>query len=435
MRATRGDLPASALVVGAVRSGVAAALALAGRGARVRLHDGDASLRPDVPPAVELALGAVEPTALLRDVEVLVKSPGVPVEAPVVQAALAAGVPVWAEVELGYRLLPPGARVIGITGTNGKTTTTELAGAMVAAAGLRAVVAGNVGTALSGIAEGVADDAVVVCELSSFQLEDVVSLRCAAATLLNVTPDHLDRHGTLDAYRAAKLRVFERQEPDDVAVLNGDDPAVRALGALPGHGRVVRVGAADADALGFATSRLRGDHNRQNVACAAALARAVGVGDDAIRAAVAVFAPVPNRLEPCGSTAGGVSFWNDSKATNVDATLKALTAFPPGTLRIVLGGSDKGLALDALATALAGHVRRAYLTGPAGRRMAPVLAEAGVDHVLADGFDDAVRRAAADAEAGDAVLLAPACASFDEFRSYEHRGARFRELARELGAA
>jgi UDP-N-acetylmuramoylalanine--D-glutamate ligase len=429
----RGEVPRSVLVVGAVRSGVAAAEALARHGARVRLHDRRDDLRPGVPHAVELALGDVEPAALLAGVDVVVKSPGVPAASPVIAAAVADGVPVWGEIELGYRLLPDEARVVGITGTNGKTTTTELAGAMLRAAGVATFVAGNVGTALTGVAPTMSPHGVVVCELSSFQLEDVRTLRCAAAAMLNLPPDHLDRHGTMAAYGEAKLRIFERQEPGDVAVLNADDPWTRALTSLPGRADVIRVGAADADRLGFAASRLRGDHNRENVAVAAALARAVGADDASITAALAAFAPVPHRLEHVGD-AGGVSFWNDSKATNVDATLKALTAFPEGRLRLILGGSDKGADFAALGAALAGVARSVYLVGPAGARLRTLL-DPVVQTRWCGTLEPALDAAIADAEPGDAVLLAPACASFDEFASYAERGDTFRALAHARGVA
>ncbi len=421
------------LVVGAARSGLAAAAVLRRRGVRVALADERPALDEAPPAGVRLTLGEQDPAPLLRDVEVVVKSPGVPRDRPVVAAALAAGLPVWSEVELAFRLLPPGARLVGITGTNGKTTTTELTGAMLAAGSVPHVVGGNVGTALSAVVDTLAADAVVVCELSSFQLEDVHRLRVDAAALLNVTPDHLDRHGTMEAYAGAKLRIFERQRPADHAVLNVDDPWVAALDALPGSGRRVGTRGADADRVGFAGSRLRGDHNRQNVAVAAALARAIGLGEDPIREAVEGFAPVPHRLEPVGTVAG-VALWNDSKATNVDAALKALTAFPDGRVRLILGGSDKGADYGPLARALPGRVRAAYLIGPAGRRMLADLDAAGVPARDAGDLASAVDAALADATAGETILLAPASASFDEFRDYAARGDRFRELARLRGA-
>ena len=322
---------------------------------------------------------------------------------------------------------------MGVTGTNGKTTTTELVGAMLRAAGLPYQVCGNVGIALCEVAPLLPEGAIAVCELSSFQLEDIISFRCDAAGLINVTPDHLDRHGSMEEYERVKLRIFENQDEHDTAVLNVDDPFCDDQRRLPGDAEVVRVRAGDADELEFARSHLRGDHNRENVAVAAALARAVGVSDDAITAAVRSFRPVPHRLEDCGEV-GGVRFWNDSKATNVDATLKAITAFPDDPVRLILGGSDKGADFVPLAMALSGRVERAYLTGPAGRRMVEPLAAHGVNAVLCDDFDDAVRRATADSTAGEHVLLAPACASFDEFTDYVARGEYFRELAVQLGA-
>jgi len=423
------DLPRAPLVLGAARSGRAAARALLGAGLEPVLVDDDPAGAAD-PPCPVVAPDA----ALVAGCDVLVKSPGVPGGHPLAAAARAHGIPVWSEVELGYRLLPPGARLVGVTGTNGKTTTTELVGAMLREAALPHVVCGNVGVALCDVAGELPEGGIVVCELSSFQLEDVHSLRCDAAAITNLTPDHLDRHGMMEAYGAAKLRIFERQDAGDLAVLNDEDPWCAGLGRLPGDGRVERVRGADADVLGFAEGRLRGDHNRENVAVAAALARAMGVGDDVLRAALRAFQPVPHRLEDCGAV-GGVRLWNDSKATNVDAALKALTAFPEGGVRIVLGGSDKGADFAPLAGALAGRVERAYLTGPAGARMADPLARVGVDHVVCAGFDDAVRRAVGDAAPGEHVLLAPACASFDEFADYTARGDRFRALATELGAA
>ncbi|MGI9116108.1 MAG: UDP-N-acetylmuramoyl-L-alanine--D-glutamate ligase [Gaiellales bacterium] len=426
-----GDLtlPRLPVVLGAGRSGRAAAAALVEAGREVTLVDDDPAGSSGAPVPV------VGPDDFsFEGCEALIKSPGVPNDHPVVQRAQELGIPVWSEVELGYRLLPPGARVVGVTGTNGKTTTTELVGAMLHAAGLPYAVCGNVGTALCEVAPHLPVGAIAVCELSSFQLEHVVSFHCDAAGLTNITPDHLDRHSSMEEYERAKLRIFERQDEQDTAVLNDDDPRASDLRRLSGDAAIVRVTAADADAAGFAEGRLRGDHNRENVAVAAALARAVGASDEAIAAAVRGFAPVAHRLEDCGAAAG-VRFWNDSKATNVDATLKGLTAFPDEPVRLILGGSDKGADFDPLAQALAGRVTRAYLTGPAGTRMADPLAAHGVDAVACSGFDDAVRRAAADAGAGDHILLAPACASFDEFADYVARGDRFRQLATELGAA
>ena len=422
-------LPRLPIVLGAGRSGLAAAAALSDAGREVTLVDDDPAR----------VVGARVPVIGPDDVdyegcEAVIRSPGVPNGHPVLQQAHERGIPVWSEVELGYRLLPPGARVVGITGTNGKTTTTELVGAMLHAAGLPYQVCGNVGIALCEVAPLLPEGAIVVCELSSFQLEDIFSFHCDAAALTNVTPDHLDRHGSMEEYARIKLRIFEAQDEADTAVLNADDPFCDDQRRLPGDASIVRVRGADADDLGFGESRLRGDHNRENVAVAAALARVMGVSDADIAEAVRDFRPVAHRLEDCG-VVDGVHLWNDSKATNIDATLKALTAFPDDPVRLILGGSDKGADFAPLAAALAGRVARAYLTGPAGARMAEPLAARGVDAVVCTGFDDAVRRATADGVPGDHVLLAPACASFDEFTDYAARGERFRELAGELGAA
>jgi UDP-N-acetylmuramoylalanine--D-glutamate ligase len=420
------------LVVGAMRSGVAACEALVRRGVTVRLADRRSDIQPAVAHAVDVRLGEQDPEELIDGVDVLVRSPGIPSDAPIMRAAALRRLPVWSEVELGYRLLAPQTRLIGITGTNGKTTTTELTCAMLNASGIEAVCAGNVGTALTAVAETAPPGVVIVCELSSFQLEDVRTLRCDAAALLNLTPDHLDRHQTITAYGRAKLRIFERQRASDTAVLNDDDPWTAALQSLPGGARVVRVHAHDADADSFTRSALRGDHNRQNTAVAAALARSVGASDTAIAAAVVAFRPPPHRLEYVGSR-GEVTFWNDSKATNPDAAVKALTAFPEGAVRLILGGSDKGIDYTPLAAGVSGVVRCAYLTGPGGERMRPLL-EPVVPLVWCGTLERAVTAAAADAQPGDAVLLAPACASFDEFRDYAERGDRFREIAHTLGA-
>ena len=422
------ELPRHPLVLGAARSGCAAARALLEAGVEVTLVDDEPTESTDAPCAI------VAPEAVdVAEFDVVIKSPGVPSAHPLLVAARALALPIWAEAELGYRLLPPGARVIGVTGTNGKTTTTELVGAMLYAAALPYVVCGNVGTALCDVAVHLPQGSIVVCELSSFQLEDIISFRCDAAAVTNITPDHLDRHGSIEAYERAKLRIFETQDVSDVAVLNDDDPRCADLSRLPGDGEIVRVRGADAEALGFAHGLLLGDHNRENVAVAAALVQAVGVSLDCVAAAVRDFVPVPHRLEDCGSL-GGVRFWNDSKATNVDATLKALTAFPDGAVRLILGGSDKGADFAPLAAALPGRILCAYLTGPAGARMVDTLAEAGVDAVLCEDFAAAFHTAAHASSAGQHVLLAPACASFDEFADYVARGDQFRALVTALGA-
>jgi UDP-N-acetylmuramoylalanine--D-glutamate ligase len=387
--------PGRALVLGLARSGLAAAAALERRGIEV--------VRAD------RSLGNDEDLSLLDGVAFVVKSPGVPKENALVAAAR---VPVWGEVELASRLLP--ARLVGVTGTNGKTTTSELLGAM-----LGAKVAGNVGRALSELDGEVADGELVVVELSSFQLEDVEQLRCTAAILLNLEPDHLDRHGSFEAYRGAKLRIFENQGPGDVAIVP------RGLGPIPGAARRVEF---DADDPLPAEPRLRGRHNRENAAAATAAARALGVADERIAEALATFAGVEHRLEEV-ATVDGVLWVNDSKATNVGASLRALDALD-APIVLVAGGRGKGESFAPLADAARGRVKAAVLIGETASELAGELGRVGVPHERAASLEEAVAAAAARAEPGDVVLLSPAAASFDQFRDFEHRGQEFKRLVR-----
>jgi UDP-N-acetylmuramoylalanine--D-glutamate ligase len=409
------------LVLGLARSGEAAALALARRGVRVvgvdRNGELDAGrLRES---GVEVVLGAEDP-ALVDDVDLLVKSPGIPNEAALVAAARARGVAIWSEVELGARILA--SPLLGVTGTNGKTTTCELLGEIFRADGRPVAVAGNVGRPLTGLDGTIAEDAWIVCELSSFQLEDIHELRPRVAILLNVTPDHLDRHGDLDTYRAAKLRLFENQGPDDVAVVP------RGFGPVPGAGRRVEFAADDPLP---AEPRIPGEHNRENAAAATAAARAAGIADDAIGRALRSFAGVPHRLELVREL-DGVRWINDSKATNPEAAERALGAYPPG-LRVILGGSRKGTPFGGLAArAREARVSCAYLIGESADEIAEALAREGVRFRHSIDLERAVAEAHADAERGEVVLLSPACASYDQFESFEERGARFRQLVEAL---
>jgi UDP-N-acetylmuramoylalanine--D-glutamate ligase len=407
-------LPRRALVVGLARSGLAAASALAGRGVQVvaadRSPDVDAGRLGEL--GVELRLGTEE-EALLERVDLVVKSPGVPAESPLVAAARSRGVPVWSEVELGYRLLPARSRLIGVTGTNGKTTTTELLGAILRAAGRDVEVAGNVGRALTDAALVATEGSWVVCELSSFQLEDVHTLACDVAVLLNLEPDHLDRHGTFEAYRAAKLRIFERARAKVVPrgfeiegiEFSADDP-------LP------------------AEPLIPGRHNRENAAAATVAARAAGVPDDAIAEALRTFPGVPHRLELVREL-HGVRWVNDSKATNTAAARRGVAAYD-APLRLILGGSLKGEDFGPFVRGLPANVRSIYLVGAAGDELAAALDAAGRAYVRAGDIPTAVERAAADAEPGDVVLLSPACASYDQFANFEERGDTFRRLVEEL---
>ena len=383
------------VVYGLARSGQAAAARLRERGDEVVL--------------VDRSLANEDDLALLDGASLLVKSPGVPGERPLLEAARRRGIPVWSELELGWQLLAPGgSRFVGVTGTNGKSTTSELLGAIFRAAGRDVAVAGNIGTPLCSITAA----AWVCCEVSSFQLEDVHAFACEVAVLLNLEPDHLDRHGSLAAYRAAKLRIFER---------------ARHAVVPRGSGLAGIEFAAD-DPLP-AEPLLRGAHNRENAAAATAAARAAGVGDEAIATALASFPGVRHRLEPVGEAAG-VRYVNDSKATNVAATRRALEAYADEPVHLILGGSAKGESFLPLAAAIGPNVRSIHLVGEAAAELAASLGRR--EHDDAGTLERAVARAAALARPGDVILLSPACASYDQYGSYEERGDEFRRLVAEI---
>jgi UDP-N-acetylmuramoylalanine--D-glutamate ligase len=414
-------MPRRALVLGLARSGEAASLALARHGVDVvavdRTETGALGRLREA--GVEVVVGAEDP-ALLDGMDLMVKSPGVPRDAPLVEAARRRNTTVWSEIELGSRLIPN--PILGVTGTNGKTTTSELLGAIFSAAGKPVSVAGNVGRPLTALDGVVPADAWVVCELSSFQLEDIESFRPQVAVLLNLTPDHLDRHGTFEDYRTAKLRIFENQTADDVALVPSGFPPI------PGAARRVEFAALDELP---AEPSIPGTHNRENAAAATAAARAAGIDDTAIADGLRSFQGVPHRLELVGEV-GGVRFVNDSKATNPDAAERALTAYPPG-LRLILGGSIKGSSFEGLACAARERgVARAYLIGESADDIAEALIRAGVAFTHAGDLERAVEQALSDAEPGDVVLLSPACASYDQFENFEERGARFRAIVEAL---
>jgi UDP-N-acetylmuramoylalanine--D-glutamate ligase len=352
---------------------------------------------------VDQTLGNEEDLSLLDGIDVLVKSPGVPGDRPLVVAARERGIPVWSEVELGYHWLAPGGtKFVGVTGTNGKSTTTALLGAIFAAAGRDVAVAGNIGVALTSIER--AD--WVVCELSSFQLEDVHELSCDVAVLLNLEPDHLDRYASFDEYRDAKLRIFERARAKvvprglglDGIEFSADDP-------LP------------------AEPLIRGAHNRENAAAATAAARAAGIDDDAIAEALRTFPGIPHRLELVAER-DGVRYVNDSKATNVAAALRGLAAYAEEPVHLIVGGSPKGEDFAPLGAAIGPNVRSVHLIGAEGPRIGEVVA-GDVDGTLAA----AVAHAEELAGPGDVILLSPACASYDQFANFEERGEAFRRLA------
>jgi UDP-N-acetylmuramoylalanine--D-glutamate ligase len=403
-------LPQRALVIGIARSGQAAALALARRGVVTIAADRSRDADPGrlAAAGVEVHLGTEE-ESLLEGVELVVKSPGVPGESPLAAAAHLRGIPLWSEVELGYRLLPAGARLIGVTGTNGKTTTTELLGTILRADDRPTEVAGNVGRPLTDAAEQAGLDSWIVCELSSFQLEDVDSLACDVAVLLNLEPDHLDRHGSFEAYRDAKLRIFERAR---AAVVPSDF-------GLPG----IEFSADDelpAEPL------IPGRHNRENAAAATAAARAAGVPDEAIAEALRTFPGVPHRLELVREL-HGVRWVNDSKATNVAAAIRAIETYADDIVHLIVGGSSKGEDFTRLASAIGPRVRPVHSIGEEAKRILEVL-DGHVDGTL----DRAVQHAAALARPGEVVLLSPACASYDQFANFEERGDTFRRLVEGL---
>jgi UDP-N-acetylmuramoylalanine--D-glutamate ligase len=411
-------LPRRALVLGLARSGDAAARALAARGVGVVAVDRNEQLDTgDLGAAgVQIRLGDV-PDDVLDGIELMVKSPGVPAEATLVHAARGRGIPVWSEVELGYRLLRP-RPFIGVTGTKGKTTTTELIRAMLAAAGRPVEVAGNIASPGSPRAPITAldppEDAWIVAELSSFQLEDVHELELEVAVLLNLEPDHLDRHGTFEHYRDAKLRIFERARHKVAPRGFGIDGAIEfaADDPLP------------------AEPRIPGAHNRANAAAAAAAVRAVGVTDDAIARALEQFAGVPHRLELVAER-GGVRWVNDSIATNTLAVRHGVAAYH-APIRLILGGRAKGEDYAAFARELPASVASIYLVGEATDVLAAALDAAGRTFARAGTIAGAVKQAARDAQPGDVVLLSPAAASYDQYANFEERGEDFRRLAQNL---
>jgi UDP-N-acetylmuramoylalanine--D-glutamate ligase len=451
--------PGPYLIVGLARSGEAAARLLREHGEQVIGVDAGA------PPAMEaLAARGVElhlhddGLAELERAGAVVKSPGVPAQAPVIAAARARGLPVIGELELAWRLLPN--ELIAVTGTNGKTTTVELIGHIHREAGLPVAVAGNVGTALSGLVGKLDERATIVCETSSFQLEDTLAFAPQAAVLLNITPDHLDRHGTLAAYREAKLRIFAHQGAGAVAVIPGGLSEMRLC---PGVRRVRFGQGGEAECalrdgrlwwqgeplLETAELSLRGAHNVENSLAAAAVCLARGLDRDAVRAGLRGFAGVPHRLQEV-TRRGGVLYVNDSKATNVASTRVALQAFPEGGVHLILGGQGKSQDFTPLREPVAASCRAVYLIGEDAPRIATELegvtvreGEAALRgaaapegtamplHECGD-LERAVAAASRAANPGETVLLSPACASFDQFADFEARGERFAELVEKV---
>jgi UDP-N-acetylmuramoylalanine--D-glutamate ligase len=434
--------PGPYIVVGLARSGVAAALALRARGEEVIGCDAGAPHEPTLQAAagrlreagVEVHLDATG-AALAARAGTLVKSPGVPQDAPAVLAARGREIPVVGELEVAWRLVPN--EFIAVTGTNGKTTTTEWIGHLHREAGLPVAVVGNVGTAVSSLAGSVAPDVTVVCETSSFQLEDTIEFSPEAGVLLNLAPDHLDRHDSYDEYVAAKLRIFANQGNDDVAVAPVDLDVVD----LGGCARRVPFGSGggaelsersgylwwdEVAVIATAEIALPGEHNRRNAMAAAAVCLARGMQPDAVADGLRSFRGVAHRLELV-ATQHGVRYVNDSKATNVASAIVALRSYPGG-IHLIAGGRGKSQDFSPLAPFVAERCRGVYLIGEAADELHGALAPTGVELHASGDLEHAVASARAAAGAGDVVLLSPACASFDQFRDFEARGARFREL-------
>jgi UDP-N-acetylmuramoylalanine--D-glutamate ligase len=442
------------LVVGLGRSGAAAALFLQDHGARVTVSDtkSEAQLQKEIAALLDRGISLEtgrHSERTFRDQDLIVVSPGVPADQPELQHARAMGIPVIGEVELACRFLQ--GRIIAITGSNGKTTTTTLVGEILSKSGKKTLVGGNIGTPVISLAGESSPEHLLVLEISSFQLETIEQFRPWIAAILNITPDHLDRHRTFEAYVNAKARIFENQQGGDFAVLNADDPTCvelknKSKGALYWFSRKQRVenGAClSNDQIVFIASgletpvlpvsdiQLKGAHNLENVLASVCVAMLAGCAPQQVRAAVAEFTGVEHRLEPVASV-NGVAYYNDSKATNVDATIKALESFP-GKIHIILGGKDKGSDYTVLVPLLRERARAAYLIGAAAEKIASQIQ--GATRIVSSGtLDRAVRQASEAAVSGDIVLLAPACASFDQFENYEQRGRVFKNLVQALAA-
>ena len=439
------------VVMGAGRSGLAAARFLAGQGREVVLTDS----RPDPGPDLEIALAEAgipgvwggHPPALLDRCGELVVSPGIPRTAPFVAEALRRDIPVIGEIELAHRVLRArrdGSRVLAVTGTNGKSTTTDLAAHLLRMSGLPSVACGNLGLPFLEAVERAEPATVFVVELSSYQLESVAGFHAEAAAFLNLTPDHLARHGDLEGYRRAKLRIFERQGEGDVRVVPADHP--EWWQDAPGAAGTLRFGWTPCEAWCDAAGMLRlggeallprrelripGGHNVENALAASLLARHGGARIESIRDGLRSYPGLAHRIAFCGEK-GGVQAYNDSKGTNVDATLTAIRALP-GPLVLLLGGTDKGASYAPLREALEGKLRRLVFLGEAVPQLMRDLG--GLPHDVVPAFDEAVAAALALAQPGDQVLLSPACASCDQFNNFEERGERFESLVRDWAEA
>lgn len=440
------------LVIGVARTGLATSLFCARHGASVtavdaraesELADAAAKLRDA---GISLKLGGYS-EEILAGQDLVIPSPGVPADSGILKSAHAQNVPIWSEIELADRFL--NGRLIGITGSNGKTTTTSLIEYILKNSGYSTLLAGNIGTPLIDVVESTTDQTVTVAELSSFQLEWIDTFRPNISVFLNLTPDHLDRHGSMEAYGAAKARIFEKQTAADFAILNADDPASTpyaptkpklfwfsrkqrvAQGAFLRDGEqiIFRHHGEEEFILKRSEISLPGAHNLENVLAAVVATRLAGARPGEIANAVRSFAGVEHRLEFVAEH-NGVRYYNDSKATNVDATRKALDAFP-GRILIILGGKDKGSDYTVLQAPLRSKAILALLIGAAAEKIEKQI-YGSVTIERAGSIERAVEIASQAAQPGDIVLLAPACASFDQFENYEHRGRVFKQLVHAL---
>jgi UDP-N-acetylmuramoylalanine--D-glutamate ligase len=440
------------LVVGLGKSGVASALFLKSRGARVTVSDSkpEAELRDEILLLLEHGI-TVETGGhgdrTFRGQDLIVVSPGVPSDAPQLEQARNLGEPVIGEIELAAQFLR--GHIVAITGANGKTTTTSLAGEIIAAGRFPVLVGGNIGTPAIGFVDQSGPSTWTVLEVSSFQLETIVEFRPRIAVILNITPDHLDRHKTFANYINAKARIFENQRADDFTVLNADDPTTAELAArtraqliwfsrtreiakgafVRGEHIYFRDSRGEREILPLAEISLKGAHNLENVLAGVCIGMLVGCLPEQIREAVRIFKAVEHRLEFVARI-GGVDYYNDSKATNVDAAVKALESFP-ANIHLILGGKDKGSDYSVLSALLRQRVKRVYTIGAAAAKIESQI-QGAVEIEHAETLENAVRRASESAAQGDVILLAPACSSFDQFKNYEHRGRVFKETVHSL---
>ena len=423
-------------VFGLAKSGIAAARRLVSLGAKVTVSEikPASEVDPDVlkelqPLELDLELGGHSQTAI-ASAEMIVVSPGIHTDIPILKQAEEKGIPIISEVELAYRLLKK--PVIAVTGTNGKTTVTTLIGELLKAGGKRVAVAGNIGVPLVGVDDEELD--YVVAEISSYQLETVDRFRPWISVILNIQPDHLERHRTMEEYIRQKARIFLNQQGDDYVVFNQEDPAVAEM-VKAAKAKKIGFSKAGAEIITLPPERIRipGKHNLENALAAAQAAYLCGVGKDKVARVLREFPGVEHRIEFV-TQVKGIDFYNDSKATNPDSTLVALDTFDGRGIILILGGKDKGTSLDILSQKVKASVREVVLVGEASRRFRNALEQAGFSSIHQSGsLEEAVRISLGLGKSGDIVLLSPACASFDMFRNFEERGRAFKRAVRELG--